>query len=355
MTGPMPPNVGGMTTVLCDLGNSKLAEQVNLVFLNTAKTTREGRSLIEAVLSKLALWLDWIKLIKTRPETIAHIHTCSGFTFFLDSVLVCLAKLCRVPVVLHVHGAKFDQFIDRLNPALVGLARWICRHCEYVIVLSESWKIELSKRMGPQRFAVVENGVPIKATLSRNAHDVNLVNILFLGNLTERKGVLDLLAVMPEVRHAVLHLVGGEEQPGIIDSIMCMLQDPKLNGKVKYHGVKYGQDKQQFLQDADIFVLPSYAEGLPISLLEAMACGIPVIVSGVGGIPAVVTHEQEGFLITAGNRGELSMALNKLINSPQLRERMGLAARKRCQEQFSIDVTADKLLSLYREIFPAFH
>lgn len=355
MTGPMPPNVGGMTTVLCDLGNSKLAEQVDVVFFNTAKTTRAGRSLIEAVLSKLALWLDWIKLIKTRPKTIAHIHTCSGFTFFLDSVLVCLAKLRGVPVVLHVHGAKFDQFVDGLNPALFGLARWICRRCEYIIVLSDSWKIELSKRMGQQRFAVVENGVPINPILSRNSQDENLVNILFLGNLTERKGVLDLLAVMSEVDHAVLHVVGGEEQPGMLETVMHMLQDPKLNGKVIYHGVKYGQDKQQFLRDADIFVLPSYAEGLPISLLEAMACGIPVIVSGVGGIPAVVTHEQEGFLITAGNRQQLSTALNKLINSPSLRERMGQASRKRCQEQFSIDVAADKLLSLYRKIFPALH
>lgn len=354
MTGPMPPNVGGMTTVLSDLGESKLSDQVELVFFNTAKTTRQGRNFVEAVLSKLALWLKWIKLLKTRPKTIVHIHTCSGFTFFLDGVLVCLAKLCAVPVMLHVHGAKFDHFIDRLSPMLFSLARWICRRCEYIIVLSESWKTELSKRLGEQHFVVVENGVPTSLVYSRTAQNTSLVNILFLGNLTERKGVLDLLAVMPEMDHAVLHLVGGEEQPGMIETVTQMLQDPKLKDKVKYHGVKYGQDKQRFLQDADIFVLPSYAEGLPISLLEAMAAGIPVIVSNVGGIPTVVTHEREGFLLTAGNRQELSTALDKLINSPELRETMGQAARERCQTQFGIDVVADKLLGLYWKIFPEF-
>ena len=354
MAGPMPPNVGGMATVLADLASSKLSDEVDLLFFNTAKTTREGRSLIEAVSSKCGLWIDWIKLLKMQPQTIAHIHTCSGFTFFLDIVLVCLARFCAIPVVLHIHGGKFNQFLDGLNSLLLCIVRWICRRCEFIIVLSESWKTELRTRLGRQRFVVVANGVPVNTSISRKFQDGHIVNVLFLGSLTENKGILDLLAVMSDVDGAVLHIVGGEEQPGMVETVTRLMKEPKLKGKVEYHGIQSGRDKQQFLQNADIFVLPSYAEGLPIALLEAMAYGIPVIVSNVGGIPSVVTDEQEGYLITAGNQKELSTALIKLIDHPELRKQLGEAAKKRCQSQFSIDVTVDKLLNLYSEIFPEF-
>lgn len=354
MTGPMPPSVGGMATVLSNLGESKLSTQVELVFFNTAKTTREGRKLSEALINKCRLWSDWIRLLKSKSKTIAHIHTCSGFTFFLDGVLVYLARLCSVRVVMHVHGGKFDQFLDSLNPLLLGLARWLFRRCDVIIVLSDSWQIELQKRLGEQFFSVIANGVPVIDDLTMQARIHKDVNVLFLGNLTEQKGVLDLLEVMRHIDNAVLHMVGGEEQIGIVDKVSQLIEQLKLNDKVILHGVKSGLAKQQFLQDADIFVLPSYAEGMPVALLEAMAFGLPVIVSNVGGIPAVVTNEVEGFLITAGNRVQLTSVLKQLISNPELREKMGLAGRRLCQSQFSIDATADKLLNLYWEIFPEF-
>lgn len=352
MTGPMPPSVGGMATVLSDLGASKLATQVDLVFFNTAKTTKEGRNIIEAVLSKSQLWLEWVRLLKANPRTIAHIHTCSGFTFFLDGILICLAKLSFVPVVLHVHGAKFDNFLDGLNPLLLLVVRWLFWRCDKVIVLSDSWQVELQKRLGAQHFCVIANGVPIIDCFPGNKCTNREVNILFLGNLTERKGVLDLLEVMRYVDNAVLHMVGGEEQVGIVAKANQIINQFQLNSKVKLHGVKSGHDKRQFLVDADIFVLPSYAEGLPVSLLEAMAYGLPVIVSTVGGIPAVVTDEKEGFLISAGDQQQLRLSLNRLINDPALRDSMGQAARARCQAGFGIDNTVDKLLNLYRDIYP---
>jgi glycosyltransferase involved in cell wall biosynthesis len=244
MTGPMPPNVGGMATVLNDLRASKLASQVELIFLNTAKTTREDRRLTEAMLSKLRLWSDWVRLLKSKSKTIAHIHTCSGFSFLLDSALICLAKCCAVPVVLHVHGAKFDKFLDSLNPVLQGLARWLFRRCESVIVLSDSWRTELQNRLGPQNFSVIANGVPIRDDISIQTHSGTKVNVLFLGNLTERKGVFDLLEAMRYVDNAVLHLVGGEEQAGITDKVRHLVEQLQLNDKVILHGIKAGQDKQ---------------------------------------------------------------------------------------------------------------
>ena len=352
MSGPLPPNVGGMATVLGDLGASKLSSQVELVLFNTAKTTREGRNLVEALSSKLGLWSAWWRLLKAKPNTIAHLHTCSGFTFFLDGILLSLARLRGVPVVLHIHGASFDQFLDKLNPVLLAVARSLFRRCAFVVVLSESWRTALRQRLGDLPFSVVANGVPVIDTGVRPAHNQDELNILFLGNLCERKGVFDLLEVMPQVSNAVLHLVGGEEQAGFTAKISQLIAEKQLQQQIMLHGVKAGQEKQAFFQNADIFILPSYAEGLPMSLLEAMMCGLPVIVSDVGGIPSVITDKENGLLITAGNRQQIAETLQLLINDPDLRRKIGQAAKQRCLAEFSTDAVVDKLLKLYTQILP---
>lgn len=351
MAGPMPPAIGGMSTVLADLRNSSLKDQVDLAFFDTFKSTPEGRSIFTAIKSKLKLWLKWIQLLKENVKTIVHIHTCSGFTFFLDSVLICLARLFSVPVIIHIHGARFDRFVDGLNPFLLKYVKWVFARCSKIIVLSSSWEKIFVGKLGKFPYVVVENGVPIDKTFtSDKSNKNNKVEILFLGNLTERKGVWELIDAMQFVEGAVLNFVGGEEDIGIFQQVEELVEKNNLQNKIIIHGPKYGDDKNDFLGNSDVFVLPSYAEGLPISLLEAMAKGIPVIVTPVGGIPAVVSNQQEGILVKVGDKKELADAINRLVQNPNLRHTMGMAARKRCEEQFGIEKTVQKLMNVYTEV-----
>jgi len=348
MTGPMPPAIGGMATVLNDLKNSKLAEQVKLEFFNTFKTTAEGRNLFIAVKSKFLLWGRWVLLIRGQQQTIVHIHTCSGFTFFLDSVLVCLARMSSRPVVLHIHGGRFLEFLDGLNPLLLGIVRRVFGACQRIVVLSDYWQKSLTDRLGTFAFSVVENGVPIYALQKQDSKEK--VQILFLGNLSRMKGVFDLITAMQKIEGAVLNLVGGEDEKGVFLEIEQLINKHQLEDKILIHGPQYGEAKNSFLQVADIFVLPSYAEALPISMLEAMAQGLPVIVSDVGSIPSVITSEQEGFIVEPGQIDELIQAINDLVNDAVLRDKMGIAGRKRCEQQFGIDLTVSKLMKIYSEI-----
>jgi len=353
MTGPMPPAIGGMATVLEDLQHSSLAEQVDLEFFNTFKTTPEGRSLFSGIKSKLTLWLKWTRLLQSKQKTIAHIHTCSGFTFFLDSVLLCIAKCLSKPVVLHIHGARFDQFLDELNPVLFKYVQWVMVRCNSIIVLSESWQQLLQQKLGDLPFCIVENGVPIPELSEENKqnHGNDSVQILFLGNLCERKGVWDLIQAMQNVEGAVLNFVGGEEDAGIFDKVEQQLVAKGLTNKIKLLGPQFGDAKIEFLRQSDIFVLPSYAEGLPISLLEAMSYALPVIVTPVGGIPIAISDQQEGIIVNVGEVVELVDALNVLIADGQLGKKMGLAARKRCEQQFGVEVTVKKLSTIYSRLF----
>lgn len=352
MTGPMPPVIGGMSTVLQDIQDSSLPQQVQLEFFNTFKTTPEGRSLFTAIKSKLVHWWRWNRLIQGEQQTIVHIHTCSGLTFFLDSILLSLAKLHSRPVILHIHGGRFDQFLEGLNPVLLKYVQWVMARCNTIIVLSDFWQQLLQEKLGAFPFVVVENGVPIPDLLSKAKQPQgDKVQILFLGNLTEQKGVWDLIQAMSYIDGAILNFVGGEEDAGIFEVLIKRIEFQGLASKVILHGPQYGEDKNKFLQTADIFVLPSYAEGLPISLLEAMANSLPVVVTPVGGIPAVITDKCDGLIVNVGQVKELVSALTTLIEDGHLRETMGASARKRCEDKFGIEATVDKLLGIYSNVF----
>lgn len=353
MTGPLPPLIGGMVTVINDLNSSSLAQRVDLELFNTGKTTKEGRSLFEAVITKLKQWWNWCKLLRSGHKTIAHIHTCSGLTFFFDGVLIFIAGLFSVPVVLHIHGGKFDLFLQKLNQSLLKIVHWLLKKCAYVVVLSDSWQEKFNAIFPDLEFSVVSNGVPIhKIDREYAKQKTNKVQILFLGNLSKNKGIFDLIAAMEKVEGAELIIVGGEDEPGISQRIQQALNKQGLDEKIKLVGPKHGDEKKGILQAAEIYVLPSYAEGLPISLLEAMAVGLPVIVTPVGGIPSVINDNQEGVLVPVGNIEQLANAINRLATDSILRMKMGDAARKRCEEHYGIEQAVAKLIKIYTNIYP---
>jgi glycosyltransferase involved in cell wall biosynthesis len=350
MAGPLPPAVGGMATVIGDISQSTLAEQVQLVLFDTKKQTAENRPLWQGVAARLRLWRQWWRAVG-GGGVIAHIHTCSGLSYFLDGTLLLLARVRGVPVVLHVHGANFDKFLDALPGVGRWLARWLARRAARIVVLSEEWRANLAQRLPGAHLAVIVNGVPIPEARTQAPDDDGATSILFLGNLGKRKGVWDLLEAAEQLPDtARLILVGGEEEPGIAKEFVAALGRRHLESKVEYAGPAFGAEKHQWLARARIFVLPSYAEGLPISLLEAMAAGLPVVVTPVGGIPTVIRDGEEGLLVQPGDVAGLASALNRLLEDAGLRQRLGNAARARCTERFGIENVARAYLDLYRGI-----
>ena len=351
MTGPLPPLIGGMVTVINDLNNSSLSQKVDLVLFNTGKTTNEGRSIFVALYTKLKQWWSWSRLLKNQQRTIVHIHTCSGLSYFFDGALILLAKFYSLPVVLHIHGGKFDFFLQELSQWQFKIAHWLLIRCACIVVLSDSWKEKLEVIFPDVEFTIVSNGVPIHQQELDTSIKINAnVQVLFLGNLSQQKGVFDLIEAMESIDGVQLNLVGGEDEAGISQKIRQILTKRDLEQKITLTGPMHGNKKMEFLQHADIFVLPSYAEGLPISLLEAMSVGLPVIVTPVGGIPSVITDNQEGMFVNAGNVAQLAEAITRLAEDSTLRKQMGDAAKKRCEEEYGIEQTVDKLTKVYQQL-----
>lgn len=349
MAGPMPPAVGGMVTVARDLCESSLGRDFRIDAFDTAPRTAPGRSLVSAVRIRLRMWRAWWKLLDRTPA-IAHVHTCSGLTYFLDIALIAMARLRSVPVVLHVHGGRFDAFLDGLDPVRRYAARVGARLSSCVVVLSEGWRDRLMPRLPGARLVVVENGVPIDTTAPA-CTDAAMPLILFLGAISRAKGVEDLVRAFAGTSgSASLALVGPEAEPGIAAEMRSLAVELGVGGRLLIPGPVAGSVKTAWLRKASLFVLPSYAEGLPVSLLEAMAAGLAVVATRVGAIPTVLDDDRTGILIDAGDVEGLRRAIERILTSPALRFELGQQARAECIARFSIDRSAEALRGIYRDL-----
>ena len=152
-------------------------------------------------------------------------------------------------------------------------------------------------------------------------------------------------AVIREVPEARLIAAG----PGELDAVRRCARERGVDDRVLLPGWVSGSEKLRLLEEAALFALPSYTEGVPLSVLEAMSVGLPVIATPVGGIPDVVRDGQDGYLVPPGSPNGLSARIINLLNNPQLRERMGENARHHLLSKFSPDIAVAAFIALYRQ------
>jgi glycosyltransferase involved in cell wall biosynthesis len=348
MTGPLPPAVGGMTTLISNLANSSLAEMVRLELFNTGKTTPLNRPWYQGVAARAKLLRKYWRMLSDAPERIVHIHSCSGLTFFLDGMLLLIARWSGHKTLLHVHGGYFDVFLDNLNAPLRRLAQHLARSADRFIVLSHEWCTKLGPRLPGVFMVTVVNGVPAMPRTEVPKTVDSTFRLLFLGSLSQNKGLLDLVEALSGLPgHIQLVIAGAESEPGFAERLKEECAQMGMETRTKFIGQVTGQAKIDCLQSADLFVLPSYAEGLPISLLEAMAARLPVIASSVGGIPSVIDDGVHGRLVRPRDIPQLRQAIEEMAIDSEKRRLMSEAAYSRWLELFNIERTAEQLLNLY--------
>ena len=352
MLGPAQASTGGMAAVVRNLASSDLSTRCELRVLNTGKTTGQRRPLAVGIISQGILLARLVRELLSGAGDIVHIHTCSGFTFWRDCLHAIAARILGCRIVWHVHGGGFADFAARLNPLGRQLLRFMFERASAVIVLSEYW-IGLLQTFAPRaKWRAVPNGVPIPpaGALSTLREPI----FLFLGNLGILKGGMDLirataLAVKTGFRGRV-ELAGWETEPGQKEAFQKTIDDLGCGCPVQLIGPIAGDAKNRVLSSAGCLVLPSYMEGLPIAILEAMAYGLPIISSRVGAIPEIISEGVEGFLIEPGDVQGLADRMIQLERDAELRLRMGRAARQRAVENYSIGTMSGRLMRIYAEM-----
>jgi glycosyltransferase involved in cell wall biosynthesis len=216
-------------------------------------------------------------------------------------------------------------------------------------VLSDQWKKSLTPYAPGARWAVIHNSVNVPA--EPHAAKEGPTTFLFLGNLGVRKGVLDLVEASRQLlgkgEDFRVKIAGNETEGGEVERLLRTVQQNGLSSHIEYLGVISGPDKDDAMRSADVIVLPSHAEGLPMALLEGMAYGLAVLSTNVGGIPELVSEGRDGLLVDPGDIDALAKAMHRLTADKVLAERMGRAARQKIVEKYSMSAMTAKLNQLY--------
>ena len=286
--------------------------------------------------------ISLFKHVKRSEIQIIHSHQrfatlCAWF----------VSRILSVPLVSTEHGFFWERkFIVRLfqPDSFLTATEKVKRH------LIEYYKIRPEKiSVIPNATIVGENNRKNSKTKHEDSSMDTSINICYGGRLSEEKGLLVLLdsweMIAREYSEAHLWIIGD----GIMRPEMEKIISTRgLSGRTTVTGFK--KNVSEFLLSMDMVVLPSFTENMPMILLEAMACSIPVIVTDVGGISELVENGEEGLLVKAGDCESLYNGMKTLIDNPELRTKMGLMGRKKVSERFNSKMMGDKHIKFYKEV-----
>ncbi len=346
MIGPDDAGMGGMATVVNIYRQAGMFDRYRVRYI---VSHRVGGAICK-LRSLVLAWLATMHCMLRGRIGLMHVHTASDASFWRKTLFLLPAFVFGVPTILHVHGATFRDFFEReCGPVRRSIVRFVLRHCSRVIALSATWKDWIIQASPGSRVDVIYNAVFVPSSVV--AWEQRQPGaVLSLGVLGKRKGSYDLVAAAARVlaNRADVHLrLGGD---GELDQVAAHAKALGVADRVALLGWVRDADRDRQLASASVYALPSYHEGLPMSVLEAMAAGLPILSTPVGGIPEAVTHGVEGFLVPPGDVECIARHLERLLSEPGLAQRMGEAARRKIQCQFSVDAMLPKLERLYAEL-----
>lgn len=344
MLGTSLEGQGGVAAVVGVLREGGLFERERVRYV---ATHADGSGVAKARRALAGFWQAGRICLCQRPA-IVHVHSASNASFVRKSLLLAMARAAGCKTIFHLHGGGFREFATEHSGPL--MRRWIRHTLErssVVIALSESWAAFL-RGVAPRAYvAVLPNAVPLPRPPEGRAEPGR---ILFLGRVEEAKGVNELLraCALLAPRFPALRLVLGGN--GDLDGARRQAAELGIADRLELPGWIGPEARAAELARAQVFCLPSYAEGLPMALLEAMAAGKSVVASSVGAIPEAVADGANGLLVPAGNADALAAALARLLDDPALCVQLGRRARATVEQRYSLDAAGARLGAIYQQL-----
>ena len=352
---------GGVDTLYGDLFKSRFAELVQLYYVDNhpraGSISQSGRISQSNLASTLTYYAHFVTLLlRVRPHVV-HIATAFGLSFVKQGIAVVLARALGTRVVLAPH-CSYARLL-RGNSLWRAYSRFVLRRCNGVIALSKEW-LALREWLPGCLVEYLPNAIDLKPYRDqprpRAGEDGHVVRILFLGHIGQEKGSFDLINAAAQLERILptaswqIELRGEELRPGESEEVQQLIDESVLQEQVHIRPPIFDTEKAACLTCADLFVLPSYHEGMPISLIEAMAAGLPVVATPVGGIPDLVADGENGLLVPPGQPGELAEALAGLIGDPERRTRMGVRGRQRALDRHDLDARVPDLVRFHETV-----
>lgn len=339
----LPPPIHGAATMGKFIEDSKLINSnFNCQYINL--TT--AKNLVDIGKFRFNKIIDFINLLKTirnkikihKPSLVYITPNAKGTPFYKDFIVVQFVKSMGCNVVIHYHnkGVKEQQnkFLDNILYKLFfkGIN---------VILLADILYNDIKKYVSISNTYICPNGIPDKPGLAISEKRNNsIIQLLFLSNLLETKGVIILLDACKILKDKGYKFkcifVGGESKEISSMRFNNEVNIRNLENFVEYHGKKYGSDKELYFRKSDIFIFPTYFETFGLVNLEAMQYKLPIVSTNEGGIPDIVKNEETGFIVEKKNPIQLAEKIEILLNDEKLRIKMGVNGYNRFKSKYTI-------------------
>jgi glycosyltransferase involved in cell wall biosynthesis len=340
---------GGITTVIEGILASKLAEMHQFEHLSTH---RDDVSKIGKFVHGIKAYFRFVRLALSFKPQVVHVHSSFGASFFRKAVIIMLGRMLGQRQINHIHGADFDSFYNDAGAMKKRLARYVYDLAASTVVLSKEWEDRIKGICRRSRVYCLNNFAVLPtaeeaAEIERYSERGNIV--LFLGEVGKRKGAFDLPAIIQNVAAHVPDVVFVIAGNGEIEAVQEMVNRVGCANNAQFTGWIGPDQKRDLLLDSRVFLLPSYNEGLPMSILEAMSYGLPVVSTTVGGIPEVVKEDVNGYLFQPGDVEGTAHAIVRLLQNDGRAIKIGAANRELIRSTYSLDAYAEKLDAIYKE------
>jgi len=354
--GPSREAVSGVSTHVNMLLGSPLQASYELEHFAVGSEGRGESTLQRAArLAISPLALAWT--ILRRDARVVHLNTSlNAKAYWRDLAYMLVAKACGARVLLQKHGGSLAQLCGR-NGLLAAFVRGTLNLPDALVVLSRADLAEYQRFVAQPKLVLAPNGIdcgPFRRYNRPPADPRAPLRLLYLGRLGPGKGLAEILDALAHLREsgerAQLVIAGSGPEEA---RLRLRVRELALEGSVTFAGAAFGEDKAKLLSVSDVLLLPSYSEGLPYALLEAMAAGVVPVATRVGGIPDVVEAGTHGLFVPVGDARAIAAAIIELSRDRAWLARMSAACRSRVASAYSTERLAADFSTLYGELFAA--
>lgn len=340
---------GGIAAVTNGYYGSRLEDDYDVRYVESYRDGSKWDKLLKA----LKGYLEFQKVLNEFKPSLVHIHSSFGPSFYRMQPFLYMAKRRGIPVVDHCHGADFDAFFENASDEKKDRIKKVYSKFDKVVVLSEEWRDRFSEVIPREKLVVIPNYCkPQSGSFVEDRADERFdgKKILFLGEIGQRKGGFDLPDIIARTSKKVPgaeFVICGDGAESDVQKIKEEIRKKCPGTKVSFPGWVRGEDKERVLRNAAIFLLPSYNEGLPMSILDAMAYGLPVVSTLVGGIPQLVHDGANGCLYKPGDTEGMAAGIASLLDDVDYYRAASLASLEVASSKYGFDRHLELLESVY--------
>ena len=344
MVGPDVSVKGGIKTVIMQYLSWNKWDKVIFSYVPVYVEKNFWKKIIFFVKGCLQIW---VRVLFGKTD-IVHLHVAERGSFYRKSIIMFGCKLAGVKTILHHHGAEFIEFYDQAR----GLKqKWIQRtigEADLNLVLGEYQKSQMKKRFSKAIFCIFPNTLEISNTISYRT-DARV--ILFAGRMEYRKGIYDLLCAIAACNDKLeedvkVYLCGDGE----VGRVRKVIKNFGLSERIVVKGWLDSEQIEELYNKSMMFVLPSYREGLPMALLEAMAHGLPCIAGKAGAIPEVIENGKNGILVEPGNVDDIACSIRYLCENPVIRKNIGKSGYYTVKKKYRLEDGIKELQRIWIDI-----